>query len=141
MRVRPARSEDCKVILDLYAEFTGEANTLTKDNFVGYLSELNNAHQLYVVETLEGVVVGCATLLIEHKLIHNSSSVAHVEDVIVAATHRGQGYGHRLITALVSAAKKNGCYKIILDCADEVRPFYESCGFQQKNIQMAVYFS
>jgi glucosamine-phosphate N-acetyltransferase len=63
-----------------------------------------------------------------------------VEDVVINPAHRGQGYGRILMTTLVAKAKEHGCYKIILDCDDTVRPFYESCGFKQKNIQMALYF-
>ena len=141
MTVRPALIQDCKAVLDLYAEFTGEANTLTVEDFIEFLITLNEDHQLYVIETLEGTVVGCATLFIERKLIHGGSCVAHVEDVIVASAYRGQGYGRLLMTMLTAKAKEYGCYKIILDCNDETRAFYESCGFQQKNVQMALYFS
>jgi len=138
--VRHAVVQDCKTILDLYAEFTGEVNTLTEEDFIAYLATSNDERTLYVIETLEGTVVGCATLLIEYKLIHNGSCVAHVEDVIVSSAYRGQGYGRLLVTALVNKAKECGCYKIILDCDDAIRPFYENCGFRQKNVQMALYF-
>jgi glucosamine-phosphate N-acetyltransferase len=141
MIVRPVQIQDCQSIMELYAEFTGETNTLTVEDFIGFLAALNDNHHLYVIETLEGTVVGCATLLLEYKLIHGGSCIAHVEDVIVATAHRGKGYGRLLIMSLVNKAKAYGCYKIILDCDDATRPFYENCGFQQKNIQMAIYFN
>lgn len=34
-----------------------------------------------------------------------------------------------------------GCYKVILDCSVENKAFYEKCGFQQKSVQMAMYFA
>ena len=32
---------------------------------------------------LEGKVIGCATLLIEPKFIHECSNVGHIEDVVI----------------------------------------------------------
>ena len=93
-----------------------------------------------MIENLEGIPVGCATLLIEKKLIHDGSKVAHIEDVIIGSGFRGQGYGKLLINALINTAQMDGCYKVILDCANEVRPFYESCGLVEKGVQMALYF-
>ncbi len=31
---------------------------------------------------------------------------------------------------LLEYAQKQGCYKTILDCTDEVKPFYEKLGFK-----------
>jgi glucosamine-phosphate N-acetyltransferase len=31
---------------------------------------------------------------------------------------------------LIEFAKNRGCYKTILDCTDDVKPFYEKLGFK-----------
>jgi glucosamine-phosphate N-acetyltransferase len=37
-------------------------------------------------------------------------------------------------------AMENNCYKIILDCTEDNKKFYESCGFSSKQVQMSYYF-
>jgi glucosamine-phosphate N-acetyltransferase len=141
MSVRTATASDYMSIMELYKQFTKEPYTLSKERFESFLTDiLNIHHRLYVIESFEGDVIGCATLLIERKLIHNCSKVGHIEDVIVAEEYRGVGYGKVLIKYLIAKAIEEGCYKVILNCMDEVRPFYESCGFREHGLQMALYF-
>ncbi len=139
--MRSVRHNDYCDVVDLYTEFTNEEYTVSKEQFEGFIDDtLTVNHRLYVIEDFEGRVVGCATLLIEQKLIHNQSKVAHIEDVIINSKFRGLGYGKVLIKSLITKAMEADCYKVILDCEDEVRPFYESCGLREKGIQMALYF-
>ena len=79
-----------------------------------------------------GRVVGAATLLIEHKFINQAGRAGHIEDVAVAADRQGTGIGGALIRYLLARAAEAGCYKTILDCADDVVPFYERLGFRRR---------
>lgn len=81
-----------------------------------------------------------ATLLVERKLIRGGASVGHIEDVVVDAQFRGKGLGRRLIDALTDEARRRGCYKVILDCAESNVAFYERCGYATKELQMVRYF-
>tara|TARA_R100000808_G_C2100681_1_gene117844 strand:+ start:148 stop:582 length:435 start_codon:yes stop_codon:yes gene_type:complete len=90
--------------------------------------EGNDYHQTFVYED-EGRVVGTATVLIEHKLLHYGSRVGHIEDVVVDKNTRKSGIGKELIKACVDFCRYNKCYKAILDCSEENIPFYEKCGF------------
>eukprot|EP01028_Stygiella_incarcerata_P012001 TRINITY_DN719_c0_g1_i7.p1 TRINITY_DN719_c0_g1~~TRINITY_DN719_c0_g1_i7.p1 ORF type:complete len:109 (-),score=27.19 TRINITY_DN719_c0_g1_i7:143-469(-) len=81
-------------------------------------------------------IIGCATLVLEQKLIHDFSTVGHVEDVVVSDTARKLGIGKKLLDALYEDAKQCNCYKVILDCKDELVPFYEKAGYQAKERQM-----
>jgi hypothetical protein len=40
----------------------------------------------------------------------------------------------------VNEAKKEKCYKIILDCDENLENFYKKSGLEKKGIQMAKYF-
>ncbi len=139
MSFRKATNEDYERVIELYSEFTNEEYNLQENDFTEFLDKTTS--KIYVVENLEGNVIGCATIFIERKLIHNKSSVAHIEDVVVSEKFRGQGYGKILIRGLVRVAEENQCYKIILNCTNEVRPFYETCGFREKGLQMAIYLN
>lgn len=88
----------------------------------------NEYHQTFVYED-EGRVIGTATVLIEHKLLHYGSRVGHIEDVVVDKNTRKSGVGKELIKACVDFCRYNKCYKAILDCSEENIPFYEKCGF------------
>jgi glucosamine-phosphate N-acetyltransferase len=81
-------------------------------------------------------IVGCITILIEPKIIHDSGKVAHIEDVVVDEKWRGKGIGKRMIEWAVNKAKSEGCYKVILDCDESNVSFYEKCGFKPKGICM-----
>ncbi len=89
----------------------------------------NSNHFIYVA-ILDGRVVGSTSMLIEPKFIHNGGNVAHIEDVVVSKDYQGKGIGEMLMRTLLDLAKDNNCYKTILDCTDEVKPFYEKIGFK-----------
>lgn len=89
----------------------------------------NPDHVIFVA--LEGSrVVGATTLLIEQKFIHGGGKVGHIEDVVVSKNLQGKGIGEKIIRFVLDYAKKQGCYKTILDCDDKVKPFYEKLGFE-----------
>jgi glucosamine-phosphate N-acetyltransferase len=91
----------------------------------------SNPDYIIAVAELDGKIVGSTTLLIEQKFIHQGGLVGHIEDVVVNKNFQGQKIGQKIMKYLLEIAKKQGCYKTILDCTDDVRPFYEKLGFKQ----------
>ena len=90
----------------------------------------SNSNHVIFVAILDERVVGSTTLLIEPKFIHDGGMVGHIEDVVVNKEVQGQKIGEKLILASLDYAKNAGCYKTILDCMDDVKPFYEKLGFK-----------
>ncbi len=90
----------------------------------------SNSDHIIVVAVIDDKIVGSTTLLIETKFIHNGGKVGHIEDVVVDKDHQRKGIGEEIIKYLLKYAKDNGCYKTILDCVDDVKPFYEKLGFK-----------
>ncbi len=90
----------------------------------------SNPDHIIVVAELDGKIVGTSTLLIEPKFIHEGGLVGHIEDVVIDKNFQGQKIGKKIITYLFEFAKDRGCYKTILDCTDDVKPFYEKLGFK-----------
>lgn len=90
----------------------------------------SNPNHIIVVAELDGKVIGATTLLIEQKFIHNGGLVGHIEDVVVDKKFQGQKIGAKIMNYLLNVAKEAGCYKTILDCTDDVKPFYEKLGFK-----------
>lgn len=109
-----------------------KASDLNEDKAKDVFNKIksNPNHQIFVI-ILDGKVIGSTTLLIEPKFIHQGGKVGHIEDVVVAKEFQGSGIGEKLINFVLDYAKKNDCYKTILDCSDGVKPFYEKIGFKK----------
>jgi glucosamine-phosphate N-acetyltransferase len=90
----------------------------------------NPDHVIYVA-IYNGEIIGATTLLIEQKFIHDGGKVGHIEDVVVRKEYQGKGVGKKLVGVLLKYAEKKGCYKTILDCSDDLIPFYENIGFKR----------
>ena len=90
----------------------------------------NPDHIIAVAES-DGKIVGATTLIVESKFIHDGGLVGHIEDVVVNKEYQGQKIGEKIMNYLIEIAKNRGCYKTILDCTDDVKPFYEKLGFKQ----------
>ena len=113
------------------------ASDLNKDTARDILKKIigNPDHIIHVAE-VDGKVVGSTTLLIEQKFIHEGGKVGHIEDVVVSKEFEGRGIGIKPVTSLLEVAKTENCYKTILDCKDELIPFYERIGFKEESNQM-----
>ena len=86
------------------------------------------------------IIIGTGTIIIEPKLIHNGMSVGHIEDIVVDNNYRRNGITQIILDKLTEYAVDNNCYKIILDCNENIKKVYEKNGFIKKDIQMVKYF-
>src|SRR3989338_11035835 len=108
-----------------------QASNIDKKTAENIFDKINsNPDHIIAVAVIEGKVVGSTTLLIETKFIHNGGKVGHIEDVVVDKVYQKKGIGEKIVVYLLRYAKDQGCYKTILDCADDVKPFYEKLGFK-----------
>ena len=98
------------------------------------ISKINKKHLMVI--KYEDTVIGSGSVLIEDKLIHNMGKVGHIEDVVVDENYRNLGLAKMLMTQLITYAKANGCYKVILDASDTVKGFYEKLGFKNHGNNM-----
>ena len=96
----------------------------------------SNPNHVIFVAVIDDKVIGSTTLLIEPKFIHQGGLVGHIEDVVVTKEHQGKGIGEKVIQTTLNYAKSQGCYKTILDCTDDVKPFYEKLGFTRHANEM-----
>lgn len=95
-----------------------------------------NPHQVIYVAVQGSQVIGSASILIEQKFIHDGGKVGHIEDVSVRKEFQGMGVGQKVVKALLEHAQKEGCYKTILDCTDDLIPFYKKIGFKRHSNSM-----
>lgn len=95
-----------------------------------YRHRLKSRVRTYVA-LLNDRVAGTASVFIEPKFIHSGGVVGHIEDVAVHPDFQKHGIGRALVEFLLEECRKFKCYKVILDCAEGVIPFYERLGFHR----------
>jgi len=86
-------------------------------------------------------IIASGTIIIEPKIIRNGKNVGHIEDIVVSPHMRGKGISQRILDMLKYLAKSYDCYKVILDCSEDVKNVYNKNGFEIKGVQMAQYFT
>ncbi len=134
--MRPVYTSDFdKDYIELLEQLT-VVGEVTREQFNEFVEK--NGKNIFVIEE-SNKIIATITLIIEEKLIHNCGKVLHIEDVVVDKLHRKNGTGNKLLEFAIQHAKDNNCYKIILDCSEDVKKFYESVGFSCKNLQMSYY--
>jgi len=107
-------------------------SNIDKEKAIKIFSNIKSSqNQKIFVAILESKVVASTTLIVEQKFIHDGGLVGHIEDVVVSKEYQGKGIGEELILHVLDYAKKNNCYKTILDCNDNVKLFYERIGFKR----------
>ena len=96
---------------------------------------LEKFYKILVIEDLrKQKIIGAGSVIIESKFVRNLGLCGHIEDIVVDKSYRGKNLGRRLIELLKLVSQANGCYKVILDCAEHNVAFYEKCGFKRKEV-------
>ena len=128
-----------KNYLQLLSQLT-QVEHITPEEFSNILAKIQS--QIWVFEdTAVNKIVASASIFLEQKFIHGGGIVAHLEDVVVDQSYRGNQLGQKLIASIVEIAKNSGAYKIIADCKTELLSFYSKNGFEKRGEQIAIYFS
>lgn len=129
--------DDYEKYLKLINDFR-ETN-FSKEAFVSILNKINNNNSSIWVIVIDDELIATGTIIYEYKFIHDTSILAHIEDICVSKSFRGNNYGQILVNYLIEEAKKKKCYKITLYCDEKLEKFYGLNGFSKKGIQMAIY--
>lgn len=83
--------------------------------------------------------VTSGTIIIEPKIIRDGKNVGHIEDIVVTKTIRGKGISQIILNMLKDIAREKNCYKVTLNCLDELKNVYIKNGFEVKGLQMSLY--
>jgi GNAT superfamily N-acetyltransferase len=100
----------------------------------------NPGYLLWLVE-LDGIAVGTYSLIIIDNLAHAGAPGALVENVAVAAAHRGHGLGEAMMRHAMAECAARGCYKLALSSNQrrvDAHRFYRRLGFGQHGISFLV---
>ena len=134
IEIREIRENDLENGFLETLDFLRKVSDLDKNKAKEILEKIKqNSNQIIQVAIDDKKIVGCITLLIEQKFIHDGGHIGHIEDVVVRKDYEGKGIGMKLVTSMLEYAKRKNCYKTILDCKDDVKQFYERIGFKHES--------
>jgi len=139
MIVRPARTEDLSVLVEMYQDLSLEGESREKvsrplPEAYGQAFQQIDAdprQHLLVVEA-GGRIMATLVLIIVPNLTHVGRPWAAIENVVVARGQRDRGYGEVLMRRAIDEARRAGCYRLSLTCnkrRTDARRFYERLGF------------
>jgi glucosamine-phosphate N-acetyltransferase len=116
---------------------------ITNEEFINNLSQISNMGCIIICYTIienNINIIGSGTIIFEPKIIRNGKNVGHIEDIVVDEKYRSMKIGTNIFNKLIELANERNCYKVILDCTEDVSGFYEKIGFKKHGIQMSKYF-
>lgn len=134
--IRKLNKNDYDKYLILINQFR---NTIfSKEQYENILNKIENNSSIWIIE-YDNKIIATTTIIYEYKFIRNIVKLAHIEDVCVDENYRNKGIGNLLINHVVNEAEKEQCYKITLDCNEQLEKFYKKSGLKKRGIQMAKY--
>jgi len=127
-------------VIECYSTFSNfNKNKFNFLHFKSLIERLPINHNIYVY-LINDKIVGCITLIIEEKIIHNGGKVGHIEDFVILEEYRSKGIGDLLYNYVKILCQQNKCYKMILDCDQLLENYYIKKGFSIKGSYMGYYF-
>ncbi len=114
------------VLLEQLSEKAGKATAAT-------LAETARCEHLYLLRTPDSQIIGMATLCIDHLL---TGSKAWIEDVVIDASTRGQGFAPILLTKLLAEARYEGAKSVNLTSRPSriaANKLYQRMGFNLRD--------
>eukprot|EP00092_Neocalanus_flemingeri_P012014 GFUD01012951.1.p1 GENE.GFUD01012951.1~~GFUD01012951.1.p1 ORF type:complete len:213 (+),score=69.66 GFUD01012951.1:100-738(+) len=137
LRVRSLCLEDYdRGFLELLGQLTSVGD-ISREEWELRFQEMKKCQGTYYVVVIEDValnrVIGAATLVAEKKFIHSCGLVGRLEDVVVSSVYRGRQLGKLVVAVSSLLATKLGCYKITLNCNDQMIKFYNSLGYRSED--------
>jgi glucosamine-phosphate N-acetyltransferase len=130
--------------LDLLSQLT-QVSMLDEETFVTLTKDIFKMGSIIICYknnplSPEFDIVASGTIIIEPKIIRGGKPVGHIEDIVTSSSYRGKGLGQDILELLIQEGREKNCYKIILDCKDNLKGYYEKMDFKESGIQMALYF-
>ena len=124
----------CKLLQQLT-----ECPILSQIEFNTIIKNLHDNQNIFVYMDENNNILGICSIMIEQKIIHGGKSVGHIEDLVVDKSVRHKGVASKLLDHVISYGKELKCYKLLLNCTNELVPFYIRNKFEKKTNGMAYY--
>ena len=140
--IRAADASDSPGVKLLLEELEGR--TFDQDIFTRIYAEYLEAPLtlIFVATQEEGEIIGFISCK-GQSLLHHEGLVFEIQELVVTATHQGEGLGRKLIAALKSDLQKLGAISLEVTSnkrRKEAHAFYQSVGFLNSHEKFTIYF-
>lgn len=136
MIFRPLGLEDLNA--DLYKIYPAEAESIQTGSIGQVFQErIEKGMPCFVLEN-QGRPVAAASMLVETKFFREGGKAAHILDLSFLPECSSEKQKVIFMTGLKAEATARGCYKMILNCSQDLIPFFQGQAFEQKELQMAL---
>ncbi|KAK3596499.1 hypothetical protein CHS0354_007405 [Potamilus streckersoni] len=137
--MRPlCRSDYDEGYMSLLSQLT-KVGDVSREEFEARFSAMESCPDSYYIVVIEDImtkkVIGSGTLVIEQKFIRKCSSRGRIEDIVVSDQYRGKQLGKLLVDTLMILSQQIGCYKVSLECKDNMVNFYSQFGLAKEEGQ------
>ena len=82
-------------------------------------------------------VVGFGSLHMSKRI--RGGVIGFIEDVAVNENFRKKGIGELIIKELMDKAREKKCFKLVLQCKEVTKTFYQKIGFTQSGNSMSIF--
>lgn len=134
MEFRELNKDDLPSLLELYVQLNDENDgfdlQMARKIWETEIEGNRNIHYFGAVEN--GRVLSTCYCVIIPNLTRGCRSICFVENVVTHKDYRKQGLGRKVIEMAVETARRNNCFKVILQSGSgrkEAHKFYEGLGF------------
>ena len=105
-----------------------------KTNYKSILKLFLNQKYVFGVVAIDSINNGNAEKVIGFGSLHLSRKIrggiiGFIEEIAVLENYRGRGIGKLIMQELIDKARNENCYKLVLECREEKKFFYEKLGF------------
>lgn len=126
--IREFQEEDLTAVLNLLQDVSRYTPDADKRDI--YAQEfLASSYSLSLVAVDGDKVLGFGSLIIYQRL--RGGKTALLEDIVADRSLRRSGVGSMIVSELLAHARRQGCFKVILEANEESEPFYTTFGFER----------
>lgn len=100
---------------------------------------IDSENYIFVAINKEKWILGTITLLVQHGFARWWKTAWHIENVVVRKWFEGLWIWKALVEYAMWEVWKHNCYKVILDCNEELVEFYGKYWFENWGVFMRKY--
>lgn len=137
--MRPMRRDDYgRNYLGMLSQLT-KIGDISQEQFEKRFDQMQACMGTYytfvIVDVAKDKIAGSITHVYEQKFFRNTGARGRIEDVVVDAAYRGKKLSKMLLDVAGQLSVQLGCYKLSLECEDELKKLYMQFGFKLEDRQ------
>ena len=133
LKIRKALKKDIDQVTNLLSQISPYKPT--KKNYSKIWSNFKKQkHHHSIIAYQKNLILAYGTVFIETKI--RGGKVGHIEDIVTHPKYQKIGIGKKILQKLYNIAKKEKCFKIMLQCQHKNLKFYKKCNYKKSGITM-----